>query len=69
MEKLKKFLLQHKNEKTYLLNSSKSKIQVCWDSQAALVVKNPPADAGGIRDTGSIPGWGRAPGRGHGNPL
>ena len=69
MEKLKKFLLQHKNEKTYLLNLSKSKIQVCWASQAALVVKNPPADAGGIRDTGSIPGWGRAPGRGHGNPL
>ena len=69
MEKLKKFLLQHKNEKTYLLNLSKSKIQVCWASQAALVVKNPPADAGGIRDTGSIPGWGRAPGRGYGNPL
>ena len=34
-----------------------------------LVVKNPPANAGDIRDTGSIPGSGRSPGRGHGNPL
>ena len=34
-----------------------------------LVVKNPPANAGDTRDTGSIPGLGRSPGRGHGNPL
>ena len=27
------------------------------------------ANAGNIRDEGSVPGWGRAPGRGHGNPL
>ena len=33
------------------------------------MVKNPPANAGDSRDTGSIPGWGRAPGGGHGNPL
>ena len=33
------------------------------------VAKNPPANAGNIRDTGLIPGWGRAPGEGHGNPL
>jgi len=32
-----------------------------------LVVKNPPANAGDIRDKGSIPGWGRSPGGGHGN--
>jgi len=38
-------------------------------SQVALVVKNPPANAGDIRDTGSIPGLGRSPGGGHGNPL
>ena len=25
--------------------------------------------AGDIRDTGLIPGWGRSPGGGHGNPL
>ena len=38
-------------------------------SQVALVVKNPPANAGDIRDLGSIPGSGRSPGGGHGNPL
>ena len=38
-------------------------------SQVALVVKNPLASAGDIRDTGSIPGLGRSPGGGHGNPL
>ena len=30
-------------------------------SQVALVVKNPPANAGDIRDTGSTPGSGRSP--------
>ena len=34
-----------------------------------LVVKNQPASAGNLRDTGSIPGSGRFPGGGHGNPL
>ena len=34
-----------------------------------LVVKNPPANAGDIRDAGSIPGSGRSSGAGHGNPL
>ena len=32
------------------------------------MVKNPPASAGDERDTGSIPGSGRSPGGGHGNP-
>ena len=43
-----------------------------WDpraSQVALVVKNLPASAGDIRDVGSIPGSGRSPGEGNGNPL
>ena len=35
----------------------------------ALVVKNPPANAGDIRHMGSIPGLGRSSGGGHGNPL
>ena len=35
----------------------------------ALLVKNPPASAGDIRDMGSILGLGRSPGEGHGNPL
>ena len=34
-----------------------------------LVVKSPPANAGDVRDMGSIPGWGRYPGGGHGNTL
>ena len=34
-----------------------------------LVVKNPPANAGFIRDSGSIPGLGRFPEEGNGNPL
>ena len=33
------------------------------------MVKNPTANAGDIRDVGSIPGLGRSPGGGHGNPL
>ena len=38
-------------------------------SQGVLVVKNLPANAGDIRDTGSIPASGRSPGGRHGNPL
>ena len=38
-------------------------------SQVSLVVKNLPANAGDLRDTGSITGLGRFPGGGHGNPL
>ena len=38
-------------------------------SQVVLVVKNPSANAGDIRDVGSIPGSGRSPGGQHGNPL
>ena len=35
----------------------------------ALVVKNPPANTGDVRDASSIPGSGRSPGEGNGNPL
>ena len=44
-----------------------------WPSQrfveVALVVKNPPANTKDIRDPGSVPGSGRSPGGGLGNPL
>ena len=40
-----------------------------WASQVVLMVKNSLANAGDIRDTGSIPGLGRSPGGGNGNPL
>ena len=33
------------------------------------MVKNPPANAGDARGVGSIPGWVRSAGGGHGNPL
>ena len=33
------------------------------------IVKNSPVNAGDKRDTGMIPGLGRSPGEGHGNPL
>ena len=42
---------------------------MCRVSQVALEVNNPPANAGDIREVCSIPGSGRSPGGGHGNPL
>ena len=33
------------------------------------MVKNPPTNAGDAGDTGSVPGSGRSPGKGNGNPL
>ena len=38
-------------------------------SQVVLVLQNLPASAGATGDTGLIPGWGRSPGGGSGNPL
>ena len=38
-------------------------------SQMELLVKNLPTNAGDLRDASSIPGSGRSPGGGHGNPL
>ena len=38
-------------------------------SQVALVLKNPPANAGDIRDAGLIPESSRSPGGGNGNPF
>ena len=40
-----------------------------WASQVAPVVKKPLGNAGEIRDVGSVPGLGRTPGEGHGNPF
>ena len=44
-------------------------IRTNGDSQAALVVKNLPPNAGDIRNAGLIPGLGRSPGEGYSNPL
>ena len=43
--------------------------QVVGASQVVLVLKNPPVNAGDMRNTVSIPGSGRSPGEGHGNLL
>ena len=43
--------------------------QLTGASQVALVVKKLPANTRDTRDMGSIPGSGRCPGGGHGNPL
>ena len=40
-----------------------------WVSQVVLVMKNQPTNSGDIRETALIPGSGRCPGGGHGNPL
>ena len=44
-------------------------MHACWASQVALVVKNPPANAGDTGDLGSIPGLERCPRGEHGNLL
>ena len=53
---------------SFLLTSSYEYQDMFKPSQVALVVKNPPANAGDIRDMGLIPGLGRSLGGGHGNP-
>ena len=40
-----------------------------WVYQVVLVVRKLSANAGDLRDKSSIPGSGRSPGGGHGNPL
>ena len=41
-------------------------LHIDWASQVPLVIKNPPANAGDLRDLGSIPGSGSSPGGGPG---
>ena len=57
------------------INAYRRNLEKCADepiartSQVPLVIKNPPANAGDIRDVGLILAAGRCPGGGHGNPL
>ena len=44
-------------------------ISYCAGFPGGVVVEKLPANAGVARDTGSIPGSGRSPGEGNGNPL
>ena len=50
-------------------SSSSSSSSFHRASQVALMVKNPPANAGDRRDAGSVSGLGRSLGERHGNPL
>ena len=59
-------LMKMENDTTTWENSV---VLSAWAPQVVLMVKNSPANAGNIRDTGSIPGSGRSPGGGHGTPL
>ena len=64
-----------------LLSTGSHRVRHDWSDLAAVaalwpvaslggtVVKNPPANAGNTRDSGLIPGLGRSPGEGNGNPL
>ena len=46
------------------------RVALCQEGfSGGAVIKNPPANAGGIRDVGSVPGLGRSPGEGHSNPI
>ena len=40
-----------------------------WASQVVLALKNPPTNAGDIKDASSMPGLGRSPEEGHGTPV
>ena len=51
------------------VNFKSKQMPIMGASQVALVVKNPPANAGDMRDSGLIPGSGRSPGEGNGYPL
>ena len=52
-----------------LLGNQASDTKFALASQVALAVKNPPANAGLIRDVGQIPGLGKSLGGGHGHPF
>ena len=45
------------------------RMEIVRASQVVLVIKNLPVNAGDVRDRGLIPGLGRSPRGGNGNPL
>ena len=72
------FLKKKKNKKlqwnlrcseTYLLNTNSGGARGDWSGLSAAGVKNPLANAGDVRDAGSIPRSGKSLGGGDGNPL
>ena len=61
-----KIVIKHTKRKIYHFHRFNEKVSLFW---ASWVVKNPPANEGDLRDSESIPGLGKSPGGGHGNPL
>ena len=59
-------ILDNRWEKNVYLDTL---VRMIWDSQVALLVKNPLANAGDLRDQGSIPGSGRFPWRRNWQPT
>ena len=65
----------HRGEPSYSISScpirfiTQTQVKIHLAFHVVLVVKNPPANAGDIRDAGLIPGLGRFPEGGHGNPF
>ena len=53
----------------YLSSNQHKLINFLKKKEVALVVQNLPVSAGDIRDVSLIPGLGRSPGGGRGNPL
>ena len=53
----------------YGVEKSRTRLSDFAFTMVALMVKNPPATAGDIKEASSIPGSRRSPGEGHGNPL
>ena len=51
------------------MTNNESQYTTLWVSSVAQLVKNLSANAGDSRDKCSIPGLGRYPGEGNGNPL
>ena len=69
MKKQKNRIQTKDQDKASVIKKKKQNLIKNWASQMALLVKNRPANAGDIRNTGLIPGSGRSPGGGHGNPF
>ena len=66
MEQISGSYCENGRKKVYIKLFSRNMVR---PSQVVPVIQNLPANAGHKRDAGSIPGLGKSPEGGHGNPL